>query len=225
VVVCGHAAAFGARYAPTSSVRIAGVFGGNLNNTGETITLTDKTGAVIWSFAYDNGLPWPQNLNGSSIVFNNATSKPAPDPAIGTNWRASAPTGGAPGREDSVPLALAPAADDDGDGVPNLLEYIMGSDPLNGASVASPTAVIDPNVPAAGAGVLFEIPRNLAADGYVMAFETSPDLKTWHRQETGLVFHGSRRDAVGRQIEAWATPGPGVASAVPLFFRLAAEPK
>lgn len=225
VVVCGHAAAFAARYAPTSSVRIAGVFGGNLNNTGETVTLTDKNGAVIWSFAYDNGLPWPQDLNGSSIVLNNATSKPTPDPALGTHWRASAPTGGAPGREDGVPLALAPAADDDGDGVPNLLEHIMGSDPKNGASVASPSAVIDPNVPAAGAVVLFEFPRDLAADGFVLAFETSTDLKTWNRQEPGLVFHGARRDGVGRQIESWSTPAPGVVSAVPLFFRLAAEPK
>jgi hypothetical protein len=225
VVVCGHLNAFAARYGPVAGLRLAGAFAGNLNNTGETLTLLDKNGAVLWSFAYDNDPPWPRVGDGASIVLNNASGQPAPDPAIGSHWRASPAIGGAPGSADAVPLALVPAADDDQDGVDNLMEYVLGSNPADGASLAMPTAVIGPGATPGASVVLFEFPRNLAADGYLLRIETSSDLGTWNNNAAGLTFVGSRRDGVGRQIETWSAPAPTTAGAAPLFFRLVATPQ
>jgi hypothetical protein len=224
VVVCAHANAFAARYGPIAGLRLAGVFAGNLNNTGETITLLDKNGAVLWSFAYDDASPWPQVGDGASIVLNNPTSQPAPDQAVGSNWRASAAIGGAPGFPDSVPLAFAPGVDNDGDGQLNLLEYILGSNPADGSSVASPAALLVPGATPESAVVHFEFPRNLAADGYVLTIETSIDLITWRSATSGLTFVGARRDGSARQIETWSAAAPAAAGA-PLYFRLSAQPR
>jgi hypothetical protein len=223
VIVCANAAAFAARYGPIAGLRLAGSFAGNLNNAGETITLLDKNGAVLWSFAYDNNPPWPQVGDGASILLNNPSSKPAPDPALGSNWRASPAIGGAPGFPDSVPLALAPVADDDGDGQENLLEYILGSNPSEAASVASLAARLVPGATPETSVVHFEFPRNLTADGYLLTIETSTDLLTWRTDSTGLTFVGARRDGTGRQIETWSAPAPAAAAGVPLFFRLSAQ--
>ena len=224
VVVCANASAFAVRYGPIAGLRLAGVFAGNLNNAGETITLLDKNGAVLWSFAYDDGPPWPQVGDGASIVLNNPASRPAPDPAVGSNWRASAAIGGAPGFPDSVPLTLVPGGDDDGDGQENLLEYILGSNPSDASSVASPTARLVPGATPETAVVQFEFPRNLMADGYLLTIETSTDLVAWRPESAGLTFVGARRDGSQRQIETWSTAIPA-SFGVPLFFRLSAQPR
>jgi hypothetical protein len=132
---------------------------------------------------------------------------------------------GAPGQVDSVPLTLAPAANDDGDELPNLLEYILGSNPLDANSTATPTAILQPGPTPDSAVVTFEFPRNLAADGYVMAIETSTDLLTWRLDQSGLTFVGTRPISSGRQIETWSTAIPATATTVPLFFRLSAQPR
>jgi hypothetical protein len=72
---------------------------------------------VIWDFAYDDKHPWPVVGDGASIVLNNPISQPAPDLAVGSNWRASPSLVGAPGESDSVNFTLVPGGDDDTDGV------------------------------------------------------------------------------------------------------------
>ena len=64
VVVCGNRAAFRARY-PNPGIPVAGEFSGNLNNGGDTLTLLDKNGAVLWGFDYDDVEPWPIVADGS----------------------------------------------------------------------------------------------------------------------------------------------------------------
>lgn len=216
VVVCANRAAFNARYGPIPSVRVAGAFGGSLNNGGEIVTLLDRAGAVIWSFAYDEAAPWPQVGDGASIVLNNPAVQPAPDPALGANWRAGP---AAPGAPDSVPFTLVATADDDGDQLPNFLEYVLGSDPASAVSTAAATASLEEG----GSHVRFEFPRNLWAEGYVLAIETSTNLTSWQREAAGLTRVGTRRDEAGRHLEIWRSLAP--AAGGPLFFRLAAEPR
>ena len=52
VVVVSNLQAFEDRYG--TNALVAGVYSGNLSNSGETVTLVDATGAVIQSFAYSN---------------------------------------------------------------------------------------------------------------------------------------------------------------------------
>lgn len=214
VVVCGSLAAFKARYGENPEVKVAGEFVGNLNNSGETITLLDRSGAVIWSFTYSNSPPWPviNDGLGGSIVLNNPARHPAPDPANGANWRASASAGGAPGLPDAVPFTGNATADSDGDGCVDLLEYVFGTDPANASSWASLSVVVAPE------GVRLEFPRSSQADGYEARVEISEDLVNWSPQ--GGTFLGARRDVPGRVIETWAVPSPSGSGSGRFFYRL-----
>ena len=180
---------------------------------------------MIWGFAYDDKHPWPVVGDGASIVLNNPMSQPPPDPAVGSNWRASPSLAGAPGESDSVNFTLVPGGDDDGDGLPNLLEYVLGSDPIRASSVAAMAVamVVDEVGPAGSAYVQFEFPRNLSADGYLLGVETSADLHSWQPEAGGLVWVGSRRDSAGLQVETWRSASPVASGAAPVFYRLVAR--
>ncbi len=224
VVVCGSLAAFHARYANAAAVTVAGEFIGNLNNSGETITLLDKNGAVLWSFAYAAAAPWPvvNDGSGASLVLANPATHPAPDPAVGANWRAGRPHG-TPGAPESTAFTLVPHDDDDGDGLSNLLEHALGSDPLDPSSVIAPTATLLPATDGTPAAVRFEFPRNPALDGYTLVVETSPDLVDWTRATSSLTHTGTRSDAQGRVWEQWQAVPTADADSPPLFFRVVVE--
>ena len=64
-------------------------------------------------------------------------------------------------------------ADPDVDGSANLLEFGLGSDPLNGASRPQPQASSD------GANVTLALTRPRAALGLIYTVETSNDLLMW----------------------------------------------
>lgn len=73
------------------------------------------------------------------------------------------------------PSSLAsrnPDADPDGDGIPNRLEYFLGSDPSNGSSR------VGPEIRQAGSGTSLTLQKNPYAPSKV-AVETSSNLKTW----------------------------------------------
>jgi hypothetical protein len=103
-------AAFRSFYGLGQIVKIFGPYGGNLDNSGERITLkTAAAGTPIFSFVYDDAGDWPVVADGGgySLVLreeavaagNGALDSPA-------NWRASSLVGGSPGRADTSPLRL-----------------------------------------------------------------------------------------------------------------------
>ena len=96
VLVVGNEAAFTLRHGSGQADRILGTFGGNLNNSGETVTLLAANGSVIASVAYGIAEPWPLAAQdaGYSLVLN----PPGPSPTYGAaSFRASLQPGGTPG--------------------------------------------------------------------------------------------------------------------------------
>ena len=217
-IVARNAAAFEARYG--SGREVAGVFenGTSLSNSGETITLTGGTPAapvVIRSFTYDDVSPWPVAADGggpSLVLLNPATN---PDHNLPTNWAASPTAGGNPGQAPTIsrfaawrsgfPDELEVGADDDGDGISNVMEFALMSDPLRRDTTVLPTARMS-NV--SGRNVLTLICRHRKAEpGLQFVIETSGDLRTWAGEPAvildGLIDHGD-----GTVTETWRSVAP-----------------
>jgi len=139
VVVIRDAAAFAAAYPSVPSSVIAGVFTGSLDNGGEELQLMSATNTVIADFTYDDVDPWPLDPdgNGPSLVLKRPYATPAPNPALGTSWRASYVVGGTPGYDDALSYSAwastyniaSASGDEDGDGILDILEYALGTHP------------------------------------------------------------------------------------------------
>lgn len=76
-------------------VAVAGYFGGNLNNSGERVTLVDRNNNIVDSVDYRDTGGWPQGADGlgASLEIVDVYGNPD-DPA---NWRARAEVQGSPG--------------------------------------------------------------------------------------------------------------------------------
>jgi hypothetical protein len=100
-VLARSGAAFGSRY---PGVVPNGIYGGRLNDDGETLTLVHANGARIFSINFHDEAPWPLAAAdgfGFSIVPANDR-----DPDRPASWRASALAGGSPGSDDAAPAAF-----------------------------------------------------------------------------------------------------------------------
>jgi hypothetical protein len=101
-VLTRNPAAFAAKY---PGVAVDGVYGGKLNNNGDSLTLWHPLGTNIFSFAYNNATPWPITPDG--LGFSLVRANYALEPGLPAAWRASAAAGGSPGADDPVP-GIAP---------------------------------------------------------------------------------------------------------------------
>jgi hypothetical protein len=130
-----NSAAFAARYG--TGFPVAGQFGGNLDNIGETLTLVDATDGTVKNFTYGTEGLWPEETDGAgfSLILKNPTSNP--DPTNAVNWRSSVGTSGNPNDNDATSFTTwrttnnLPSAtgDVDHDGLNHVLEYALGSNP------------------------------------------------------------------------------------------------
>jgi autotransporter-associated beta strand protein len=93
VIVARNPAAMAVRYG--EGLPVAGGYTGQLDNSGERVTLVDRRGATITSVRYrsDQGWPWRASGFGSSLEIVDATG----DPEDAANWRPSVGYGGSPG--------------------------------------------------------------------------------------------------------------------------------
>ena len=89
--------AFARRY---PGVAINGVYGGKLDNGGETLEWRHPQGVVLGSLTYGDRAPWPASADGFgfSVVLSEPQSR---------TYRASSTVGGSPGRVDP-PTTIAP---------------------------------------------------------------------------------------------------------------------
>jgi hypothetical protein len=201
---------FGYRERFGIDVPVAGVYRGSLNNGGETVALTDPNGLKLCEATYDRSDAWPLGTDtGWTLVLADLTRSPS-DPLA---WRASAKPEGSPGSTDGARFTGVATADPDGDGLPDLLEYALGSKPGDAASPGPWWPEID-----ASGRVVLHLHRDLSATDAVLGVEISSDLRTW--QPATRFLHSPLGD--GRALESWgrAAAAPGT----PVFLRLKASP-
>lgn len=100
LVLARNAGAFNVKY---PGVTIQGTYTGQLDNSGETLTLSFPGGGLVFSFSYDDQAPWPITADGHgfSLVPRQPGLTAAPDTS--NRWRASAQSGGSPGADDLDP--------------------------------------------------------------------------------------------------------------------------
>lgn len=160
-LLVSNLAAFESRFGDPSALSIAGQFEGNLDNDGEMIVLEDQDRRVLLSLTYNDAPPWPATPDGDgpSLVLRHPTL----DPDQPGSWRPSLAPGGTPGSSDHLPFAGDPEADDNANGISNLIEYALGSTP--------PALTTD------GENFSFlSVARRLGSDDAFIRFESSPDL-------------------------------------------------
>jgi hypothetical protein len=97
IVLASNVAQFNNRYKKSAY----GEFKGQLDNAGETITLTHESGQVL-SITYDDKTPWPEAADGTGYSIVPKESDPSGDQNNSSNWRASLYIDGSPGRDDEI---------------------------------------------------------------------------------------------------------------------------
>jgi hypothetical protein len=195
ILVVANLGAFHFRYGHAMDASIAGVYTGNLANSGEAVQLADTNGLPIRAFTYSDDVPWPVAADGDGPSLVLREPRMNPDHADPANWTHSAMPGGLPSgvapaqtfqrwREltwstlnATNNLVLGTLADPDLDGLVNLMEYALGLDPRH----ASPKPGIEVSVEE-----ISEAPRLVltlrVAPGAVNAgltWEKSSDLAGW----------------------------------------------
>ena len=138
LVLVKDQAAFAAAF---PSVPVAGVFTGQLDNSGETLTLRDIAENILCSVTYgDSNIPgWPADPDGEG--YSLVLKRPASNPPLNSpvHWRSSASTGGNPGGSDATTfVGPNPVGDMDGDGFSALVEYALGADDTDPANDSRP---------------------------------------------------------------------------------------
>ena len=133
-------------------VGLAGVYEGSLGNGGDTFSLEQHDGTVLWTLNYGDSAPWPGGTDGDghSLVDRGGTL------ASPESWRPSVSPAGHPGTHDAVPR--------NGE---DLLSYSLAGVSVEIASDGLPE---------------FHLSSRLGADEVTISAEWSLDLKSWNRE-------------------------------------------
>lgn len=176
-VIVKNAAKFAARYPGMPFLKQWN--SGSLANEGETITIETTGGTPVISFAYGVAAPWPPltSTSGSIVLKIPSGASTPPDHSVPGNWRASVSADGTPGTSDSPSFNGSATDDADGDGIPALVEYILGTgDSQPGEGAGNMSLVASTLVPGS---FDFTLMRSATADDATAGLETSPDLSVW----------------------------------------------
>jgi hypothetical protein len=229
-LIVGNQAAFTARYNPGPSVKIVGVFSGNLSNGGENVIITGP-GGTLKDFTYDDEAPWPTDADGPgySLVLNNPSSNPNHSEAL--SWRSSAEVNGtpgaAPGPSGPTGSAAAALADTDGDGISDLVEYALGSQGNSASSqpklVNGRLTAIVPPATTPDTYVTVEYTRSRGADGFSLDPEVSNGLSGWQPIAGQFTLASQTNNPDGTATVVWRSTVPASAlTGNRFFFRLRA---
>ena len=231
VVVVKKLAAFESRYG--NGKPVAGEWDPNDRlSSGENLKVSLGNGTAIIEFVYGSDGLWPTEPNGGgySLTLDRVSESLPASHAEPLSWRASSVIGGTPGEDDrldfeswaesiGLPEGALATDDPDGDGLNNLLEYALGSNPLQPSLEDSPTAstgtlVVD-GISGNYLSLSFNRPPGASDLQYVVEF--SSDLDGWDGE--GAVYHSRISNGDGTVHETWRAKG-AVASQERWFMRL-----
>jgi hypothetical protein len=222
-VLVEDTASFQSRYG--NSIIVLGEWIGKLSNSGETIRLRIKDGATIREFTYNDKLPWPTCADGLgySLVLLNPTLNP--NHMIPSNWRCSVQLHGIPGGSDALPTFAGNAnADDDSDGIPALVEHLLGSsdgDSEDGAGFLSSGLVEVVGLSNTTTHLALTFRKVLGKDDLSAVPEVSTTLQngSWLTGASHVVLISQVHQADGSVIETWRSVA-AVTSTEKIFMRL-----
>ncbi len=228
LIVCNKAA-FEARYGTAHSARIAGEFAPTrLDNAGERIHLLDGLGNTIADFQYNDKAPWPEpaGIDGFSLVLRSA-ALPQPDYTLPGNWAISSDLGGTPNADEIITgFAGDPIADDDQDGYPRLLEYLLGTSDSNPHDTAGTISSSIQSLDANGITQNFltmSVRRSNDAQDVVLIPQFSVDLVHWFSGEQFVPLISEIDQGDGTSIVTYRAFVPQQASFPTAFMRLGAD--
>jgi len=171
---------------------VAGEFSGNLNNGGERLLLVDQSGEIIRDFVYLDDTGWPQAADGEGPSLTLKYPESAPDHSESQNWRNSRFSGGHPGETDVTRFTGNPSEDFDGDLIPALLEYALGT------SDQDPNQSESPLLQRSGRQIRFSYLENSAAEDVELIVEISADLRSWEQLSADEVRVSREEETNGR---------------------------
>ncbi|MEN8797124.1 MAG: lamin tail domain-containing protein [Akkermansiaceae bacterium] len=188
--------------------QIAGIFENDtgLANGGERIVLLDYLGETIFDFSYLDEGSWPTSPDGNGPTLTLITPSNISNLSDPTSWRSSAFDGGSPAATDATFFTGNPLADDNHNGIPNLVEYAAGPD-LTTSFITSGSETF----------ATISFAQNLAADDIEIIVESSSDLITWSPSpiQTSALYNND-----GTRLATWRTTEPIGDSEPRRFLRL-----
>lgn len=221
VVVAKNPAALAIRYGGALPLAPGAYDPDSLSNSGEELKLSYGSGSPIIDFTYLTKAPWPASPDGDgATLVLIQPEKPNLDHGDPYEWRASRAANGNPGSDDRVsyaewiagyPGAGGMSADDDGDGLTNLMEFSLGSSPLQPSPAALPGSGMDSGLP------VFTYTYVPWTAGVLRTVEFSPDLNSWTASGT-LISRVTHPD--GSMTDTWRMPAPVSSAAFRNFGRL-----
>ena len=158
---------------------IVGVFKGNLSNSGELVTLVDENDVVLADVSFTDLSPWPVTPDGggpSLTLIDSMNTSNLSDPLA---WRSSRSANGTPGTSDETMFTGDPDADDDGNGLSNLLDYALGNTITPTEACPVLTTVSHDDGGGAKDYLAVSYRANLSDPKLSFIIQTSPDLVNW----------------------------------------------
>ena len=240
LIVKGDPATFRNNYSVPEKVVIYGPFVGSLDNGGERIRIRIPEKSPINGqpdlkvsidiAEYSDRDPWPVSADGQgSSLHRTNPIKYAGDPM---SWKAAAPSPGIINNDNfdwrllffsteeiTNNLISGPLADADADGIANILEYLLGSDPRKPKSRIFKNFMRQERTNETGKFEL-KIKRLKNISGYEIIIESSTDLVNWIASDDQLILKEELDNGDGTVTITYSTSGSLTSRKI--YFRIRA---